>query len=91
MYFKDLIEIVPTAEESKRQTDEAAKFEDAWINMDLVILTKFTCKHFDFWIVKIQTFLRYKELTEYRSNNPSNEVCNALVFDFIKQALDENF
>jgi len=51
----------------------------------------FTSKNFNFWVVKMQTFLRGKELIEHKSNNPYDEVCKDLVLDFIKQALDENF
>jgi len=36
------------------------------------------------------TFLRAKELIEYESNNPYDEVCDALTLTFIKQTLDEN-
>jgi len=37
----------------------------------------------------MSTFLRGKELTEYESNNPYDEVCDALALSFIKQTLDE--
>lgn len=52
--------------------------------MDPITLPIFTGKIFDFWVVKMQTFLLYKELIEYQSNNPYDEVCDALVLDFIK-------
>lgn len=51
----------------------------------------FIGKNFDFWVVKMLIFLRGKELIEYRFNNPYDEVCDALVFDFIKQAVDDKF
>jgi len=50
----------------------------------------FTSKYFDFWVIKMLTFLRAKELIEYQPNNPYNEVCDALALDFIKQGLNDN-
>jgi len=35
------------------------------------------------------TFLQAKELIEYQSNNPYDDVCDVLALDFIKQTLDE--
>lgn len=38
----------------------------------------------------MKTFIRFKEVIEYRSNNPYDVVCDALVLDFIKHALNQN-
>jgi len=45
--------------------------------------------YFDHWVIKILPFLRAKKLIEYQSNNPYDEVCNALKLNFIKRALEE--
>lgn len=59
--------------------------------MDMVTLPKFAIKNYDFWVVQKKKNLRCKELIEYCSSNPYDEVCDALILDLIKQALDENF
>ena len=39
----------------------------------------------------MKNFLQGKNLIECRSNSPYDEVCDALVLDFIKQESDEKF
>jgi len=51
----------------------------------------FTGEYFDHWVIKMLTFLRVKDLIEYESNNPHDEVCDVLALNFIKQVLDDNF
>ena len=37
----------------------------------------------------MKKFLRCKDLIEYQSNHPYDEVCDALVLDLIKNSIDE--
>ena len=37
----------------------------------------------------VDFFFQSKELIKYESNNPYDEVCDALALNFIKQTLDE--
>jgi len=39
----------------------------------------------------MKTFLRCKEVIEYQSNKPYDEVCDVLVLDLIKRTLDEKY
>lgn len=50
----------------------------------------FTGKYFDHWVIKMLTFIWAKDLIEYESNNPYDEVCDVFALNFIKQVLDEN-
>ena len=51
--------------------------------------TNILVKKLIFGNYQMKTFPRCKKLIEYRSNNPYDEVCDSLVLDLIKHALDE--
>ena len=84
-------EVYAVAEKLRNVAKEGEQIKGDWCTMDLLPPPMFTGKYFDHWVIKMLTFIQGKELIQYRSNNPYDEVCDTLALDFIKQGLDEIF
>ena len=71
--------------------EDGEEMDGEWCSFDLLPPPMFTGKIFNFWVIRMLNFIRTKDLIEYQSNNPYDEVCDALLFDFIKHTLDDKF
>lgn len=82
-------EVQAIAKELRTLVEDREEIEGDWCSMDLIQPPMFNGKIFGFSVTKIQTFHQCKELIEYQYNIPYDEVRDALVLDFIEEALDE--
>ena len=77
-------EVQAVTEALRTLAEDKEEIEGDWCSFDLLPPPMFTRKYFDHWVIKMLTFLRAKELIEYESNNPYDNVYDASTMNFIK-------